>query len=59
MIVFSSLIEFSNGFFFLNSLNSVKFDLTLSTFLESTDGSSDLLVIVEIVSECCSKIAQF
>ena len=47
----SSLVEFSDGFLLLDRLNSVELDLTLCTLLESTDLSSQFLVVVEVVSE--------
>jgi hypothetical protein len=58
-LIESSLVEFSNGFLFLDSLDFVELDLTLCAFLETTDGLSQLGVVVEVVSEGGGKVVEF
>lgn len=52
------MVEFSNGFLLFDSLDSIKLDLTLGASLEPTDRSSDLSVVVEVVSESGDKVVQ-
>ena len=52
------MVEFSNGFLFLEGLDSVELDLTLGTLFETADGSSDFLVVVEVVSEGGDEVVQ-
>jgi hypothetical protein len=53
------LVEFSDGFLFSFGLNSIEFDLTLGTSLETTDLSSEFLVFVEVGSECSGEVVKF
>ena len=53
------MVEFSDGFLFFNSLNSIKLDLTLGTSLETTDLSSEFFVVVKVVSEGSDEIVKF
>ena len=54
-----SLVEFSDGFLFLDGLNSVELDLTLGSLFETTNLSSQLFVVVEVVSEGSHQIVKF
>jgi hypothetical protein len=53
------LVELSDGFLFLDSLDSIELGLTLGTSLESTDGSSKFSVFVEVGSEGSGQVVQF
>lgn len=53
-----SLVEFSDGFLFLDGLNSIEFDLTLGTSLETSNDFSQLTVIVEVSSEGGGQVVQ-
>ena len=53
------MVEFSDGFLFSFGLNSIEFDLTLGTSLETTDLSSEFLVFVEVGSEGSGKVVKF
>ena len=53
------MVEFSDGLFFLDSLDSIELDLTLGTSLETSNGSSELLVIVEVSSEGSGQVVKF
>ena len=55
----SSCVKFSNGFLFLDGLDSVELGLALGTSLETTDGSSKFLVVVKVVSESSAQVIQF
>jgi hypothetical protein len=53
------LVEFSDGLFFLDGLDSIELDLTLGTSLETSNGFSELLVIVEVSSEGSGQVVKF
>lgn len=55
----SSLVEFSDSFLFFYGLDSVELDLTLGASFESSDGFSDFLVVVKVVSEGGNEIVEF
>jgi|JI6StandDraft_1071083.scaffolds.fasta_scaffold973339_2 hypothetical protein len=55
----SSLVEFSDSFLFFDGLDSVELDLTLGASFESSDGFSDFLVVVKVVSEGGDEIVEF
>ena len=53
------MVEFSDGLFFLDGLDSIELDLTLGTSLEPSNGSSELLVIVKVSSEGSGQVVKF
>jgi hypothetical protein len=53
------LVKFSDGFFFFSGLDSIEFNLTLGTSLESSNCSSQFFVVIEVSSEGSGKIVQF
>lgn len=55
----SSLVEFFDSFLFFDSLDTVELDLTFGTSLETTNESSQLFVVVKVVSEGINEIVQF
>jgi hypothetical protein len=52
------LVEFSDGLFFLDSLDSIELGLTLGTSLESSDGSSEFSVFIEVGSEGSGQVVK-
>ena len=47
----NSLVELSDGLLFFQGENSVELNLTLGSFLETADLSSQLSVVIEVYSE--------
>ncbi len=53
------MVEFSDGLFFLDGLNSIELDLTLGSSLETSNSSSELLIIVKVSSEGSGQVVKF
>ena len=53
------MVEFSDGLFFFEGLDSIELDLTLGTSLETSDGFSEFFILVEVSSEGCGQIVKF
>ena len=52
------MVKFSDGFLFLDGLDSIELSLTLSTSLETSDGSSEFSVFVEVSSEGSGQVVE-
>ena len=53
------MIEFSDGLFFSDCLDSIELDLTLGTLLEASNGSSEIFILVEVSSEGGGQVVKF
>ena len=53
------MVEFSDGFLFLDGLDSIELGLTLGTSLETTDGFSEFSVLVEVSPEGSGQVVKF